>query len=173
VPTNPPRSLFQRFYQTEALSGLLLLVAAILALILANSPWAALYDDLWNIPVRPGLGTYAFSLNLRQWINDGLMAVFFLLVGLEIKRELRAGELASVKSAALPIAAALGGMVVPAITYLAFNLHRDTARGWGIPMATDIAFALGALALIAPRVPTPVKIFWQRSRSSMIWALCS
>jgi NhaA family Na+:H+ antiporter len=99
------------------------------------------------------------TLSLHQWINDGLMAVFFLLVGLEIKRELLAGELASPRKAALPIAAALGGMIVPAVVYLAFNPKGAGAHGWGIPMATDIAFALGALALIAPRAPTSVKVF--------------
>ena len=109
--------------------------------------------------VSIGIGDRALTLTLHQWINDGLMAVFFLLVGLEIKRELVAGELASVKQAALPIAAALGGMVVPAALYWAFNPSGPSATGWGIPMATDIAFALGALALIAPNAPVGIKVF--------------
>jgi NhaA family Na+:H+ antiporter len=153
------RNFFQRFVQTEALSGLILFVCALLAFSIANSPWEPLYHRLWEIPFSIGSGSRAISLSLHQWINDALMAVFFLLVGLEIKRELLAGELTSRKKAALPIAAAIGGMVVPALIYLCFNPRGATAHGWGIPMATDIAFALGALALIAPGAPTSVKVF--------------
>jgi NhaA family Na+:H+ antiporter len=153
------RNIFQRFVQTEALSGLALLVCALLAFGLANSRWEPLYHALWEIPFSIGTDGYSLTLTLHQWINDGLMAVFFLLVGLEIKRELLAGELASPKQAALPIAAAIGGMVVPAAIYLCFNSSGPGMHGWGIPMATDIAFALGALALIAPNAPTGVKVF--------------
>lgn len=153
------QSLFQRFFRTEALGGLVLLIFALIALVWANSPWAPFYNHLWEIPLSIGSGRYSLTLTLHQWINDGLMALFFLLVGLEIKRELLAGELASPRKAALPIAAAIGGMVVPALLYLCFNSTRPGLHGWGIPMATDIAFALGALALIAPHAPTSVRIF--------------
>jgi NhaA family Na+:H+ antiporter len=150
---------FQRFFQTEAVGGLILLVCGCAALVLANSPWAEAYDHLWEMPMAVGVVNHSMSLTLHQWINDGLMAVFFLLVGLEIKRELLAGELASRRQAALPIAGAIGGMLVPAAIYWVFNFTGPGARGWGIPMATDIAFALGALALIAPRCPTGAKVF--------------
>lgn len=153
------QSIFQRFFRTEALSGLVLLTLAICALVWANSRWADVYRAFCETPVSIGVATHTLTLTLHQWINDGFMAVFFLLVGLEIKRELIAGELASRKKAALPIAAALGGMIVPALLYLAFNPLGPRAHGWGIPMATDIAFALGVLALIAPRAPTSLKVF--------------
>jgi NhaA family Na+:H+ antiporter len=152
-------SFFQRFFRTETVGGIILLVFAIAALILANSAWAPLYTAFWEARVSIGMGDRTFTLSLHQWINDGLMAIFFLLVGLEIKRELLAGELASVKQAALPIAAALGGMVVPAALYWSLNPSGASAAGWGIPMATDIAFALGALALIAPHAPLGIKVF--------------
>ena len=152
-------SFFQRFFRTETVGGVVLLAFAIAALILANSALEPLYRALWETRVSIGLGERALALTLHQWINDGFMAIFFLLVGLEIKRELLAGELASVKQAALPIAAALGGMVVPAALYWSFNPSGPSAAGWGIPMATDIAFALGALALIAPHAPVGIKVF--------------
>src|SRR5687767_14055722 len=152
-------SFFQRFFRTETVGGVILLGFAIVALILANSALEPLYRAFWETPVSIGMGDHALNLTLHQWINDGLMAIFFLLVGLEIKRELIAGELASVKQAALPIAAALGGMVVPAGLYWFFNPSGPSAAGWGIPMATDIAFALGALALIAPHAPIGIKVF--------------
>lgn len=153
------RNFFQRFVRTEALSGLILLVGAVVALLFANSPWAPLYTGLWETQLVVGTGDHPLALTLHQWINDGLMALFFLLVGLEIKRELVAGELASPQKAALPIAAALGGIIVPALLYWLFNKSGPGAHGWGIPMATDIAFALGALALIAPNAPVGVKVF--------------
>ncbi len=128
------------------------------ALAIANSPLSEAYNHLWEIPLTLGIGPHELSLSLHDWINDGLMAVFFLLVGLEIKRELLAGELSSARQAALPIACAIGGMVVPALIYLVFNLRGSGAHGWGIPMATDIAFALGALNLIAPRAPIGAKV---------------
>ena len=132
---------------------------AIAALVLANSPLAEVYEQLWQIPLTIGIVDHSLSLTLHQWINDALMAVFFLLVGLEIKRELLVGELASVRKAALPIACAIGGMIVPAGIYWMFNRTGAGARGWAIPMATDIAFALGALALIAPRAPIGARVF--------------
>ena len=152
-------TIFQRFFRTETVGGLVLLLFAIAALALANSPLAGAYEHLWQIPLTVGIIDHSLSLTLHQWINDGLMAVFFLLVGLEIKRELIVGELGSVRKAALPIACAIGGMVVPATVYWMFNMSGPGAGGWGIPMATDIAFALGALALIAPGAPAGARIF--------------
>ena len=122
-------------------------------------PWAEAYQRLWATPIVIGGGGHLFSLSLHQWINDGLMSVFFLLVGLEIKREALAGELASLRQAALPVAGAIGGMAVPAAIYFFTNGGGIEARGWAIPMATDIAFALGVLALVAPRAPSGLKVF--------------
>ena len=152
-------TIFQRFFRTETVGGLVLLFFAIAALILANSPLAGAYERLWQTPLSMGIVDHSLSLTLHQWINDGLMAVFFLLVGLEIKRELIVGELASVRKAALPIVCAIGGMIVPATVYWMFNMSGIGARGWGIPMATDIAFALGVLALIAPGAPVGARVF--------------
>ena len=154
-----PQTTFQRFFRIETVGGSILLLFAVAALALANSPLAKTYEQLWQIPLTIRIVDHSFSLTLHQWINDALMAVFFLLVGLEIKRELLVGELASAKKAALPIACAIGGMIVPAAIYWIFNRTGFGARGWGIPMATDIAFALGALALIAPRAPIGAKVF--------------
>ena len=153
-----PLTIFQRFFRTETLGGLVLLGFGLAALAIANSPLSAAYNHLWEIPLTLGIAPYELSLTLHAWINDGLMAVFFLLVGLEIKRELLAGELSSAHQAALPIACAIGGMVVPAAIYLIFNFRGPGAHGWGIPMATDIAFTLGALNLIAPRAPIGAKV---------------
>ena len=129
------------------------------ALVWANSPWAGSYFHLWHANLTFGFVGGLLSKPLHFWINDGLMALFFLLVGLEIKRETLVGELASFRKAALPIAAALGGMIVPAVLYFLFNHGRPGASGWGIPMATDIAFALGVLALLGDRAPTSLKVF--------------
>ncbi|HWK31829.1 MAG TPA: Na+/H+ antiporter NhaA [Terriglobales bacterium] len=150
---------FQRFFQTEAAGSVLLLLSAFSALIAANSPWAGAYQRLWSIPLTIGIPNQSLSLMLHRWVSDGLMAVFFLHVGLEIKRELVAGELSSPRQAALPIAGAVGGMVLPAAIYLLVNHSGVEARGWGIPMATDIAFALGTLTLIAPTIPVGAKVF--------------
>jgi Na+:H+ antiporter, NhaA family len=152
-------TIFERFFRTETAGGSVLLLFGIAALALANSPLAAPYAGIWRTPLSVGIADCSLSLTLHQWINDGLMAVFFLLVGLEIKRELVVGELASVRKAALPIACAIGGMIVPAAIYWIFNPVGFGARGWGIPIATDIAFALGALALIAPGAPTGARVF--------------
>ena len=146
-------TVFQRFFRTETIGGSILLLFGIAALVMANSPLANAYEQLWQTTLTVGIVDHAMSLTLHQWINDALMAVFFLLVGLEIKREFLVGELVSPKKAALPIACAIGGMIVPAGFYWMLNSTGPGARGWGIPMATDIAFALGALALIAPRAP--------------------
>src|SRR4029078_251313 len=153
-----PLTVFQRFFRTETLGGLVLLGFGLPALVIANSPLSPAYNHLWEIPLPVGIAPRELSLSLHDWINDGLMAAFFLLVRLEIKREFLAGELSSARQAALPIACAIGGMVVPALIYLIFNLRGPGAHGWGIPMATDIAFALGALNLIAPQAPIGAKV---------------
>ncbi len=150
---------FQRFAQIESSGGIILILCTIVALFWANSPWAESYHHLWEAGPDIRWGAYEFRISFHHVINDGLMVVFFFLVGLEIKREVLVGELASVKRAALPIAAALGGMVVPATIYTALNLGGPGAPGWGIPMATDIAFALGVLALLGPRAPLALKVF--------------
>jgi NhaA family Na+:H+ antiporter len=150
---------FVRFARLEAAGGILLLAATAAALIWANSPWAASYDALWHISLSFGFGRFLLAQDLHHWINDGLMCIFFFVVGLEIKREVLSGELSSFKRAALPFAAALGGVVVPAAVYVAFNHGTDDLHGWAVPMATDIAFALGVLALLGNRVPVALKIF--------------
>ncbi len=150
---------FQRFAKTESSGGIVLLVCTVLALGWANSPWAESYRQLWEITFTIGVPGRGLTLSLHHWINDGLMAVFFFLVGLEIKREMLVGELASVRKAALPIAGAIGGMIVPAALYMVFNRGGPGASGWAIPMATDIAFALGVLALLGSRVPASLKVF--------------
>ncbi|CAN0561406.1 unnamed protein product, partial [Laminaria digitata] len=161
-PTTADRVLapFQRFMRFEAAGGVLLILCALVAMIWANSGWADSYTQLFlTSKVTIGFGDWALSKAFILWINDLLMAVFFLLVGLEIKREVLVGELKSPKKAALPIAAALGGMVVPALIYAIVNRGHESMSGWGVPMATDIAFALGVLALVGSRVPISVRIF--------------
>jgi Na+:H+ antiporter, NhaA family len=150
---------FHEFAKLEASGGILLIACTVAALVWANSPWAGSYVHLWHTDLTFGFAGQQLSESLHFWINDGLMALFFLLVGLEIKRETLVGELASFRKAALPIAAALGGMVVPAGLYALFNHGGPGAAGWGIPMATDIAFALGVLALLGERVPISLKVF--------------
>ncbi len=149
----------ERFTALSAASGLVLLAATLAALVWANSPAAGHYHDLWEIRLGVTFGEAAFDKPLHHWINDGLMAVFFFVVGLEIKRELLVGELSSLRQATLPVVAAVGGMVVPALSYAAMNQGLPSAAGWGVPMATDIAFALGVLALLGKRVPPSLKIF--------------
>ncbi len=150
---------FLRFARLQASGGILLLVATGVALVWANSPWESTYHSLLHTPVSVGFGKYTMTQDLHHFINDGLMCIFFFLVGLEIKREFLTGELSSAKRAALPLAAALGGVVVPALIYFALNRHSEALKGWAIPMATDIAFALGVLALLGDRVPITLKIF--------------
>jgi NhaA family Na+:H+ antiporter len=150
---------FQRFADSEAAGGIVLLVCTAIALAWANSPWRDGYDSLLRHALPVGGSHVMLELSVHEWINDGLMAFFFFLVGLEIKREMLIGELASVRRAALPIAGAIGGMVVPAVLYVLLNGAGSGARGWGIPMATDIAFALGVVALLGPRVPLALKVF--------------
>jgi len=150
---------FDSFFALESASGIMLLASALLALVWANSPWAASYFSLWETHFVVGGGPLVIDKSLHHWINDGLMAVFFFVVGLEIKREVLVGELASPRRAALSVAAALGGMIAPALLYVLFNAGGPGAAGWGIPMATDIAFALGVLALLGSRVPLALKVF--------------
>jgi len=150
---------YQEFFFTASFGGLLLLGSTILALVWANSPWAESYEHLWHTEISLHIGSLQLSETLHHWINDGLMAVFFFTVGLEIKRELLTGELSTPRQAMLPIAAAVGGMIVPAAIYAWFNAGTPEVSGWGVPMATDIAFALGILALVGDRVPVPLKIF--------------
>lgn len=149
---------FQQFFQTESAGGILLIITAILALVWANI-WPEIYTGVWEIPWTIGAPHFELTLTLRHWINDGLMTIFFFLVGLEIKREILVGELASVRRATLPLAAAAGGMAAPATIYILFNGGTPSSNGWGIPMATDIAFALGVLALLGSRVPSGIRVF--------------
>ncbi|MCA9524749.1 MAG: Na+/H+ antiporter NhaA [Myxococcales bacterium] len=148
----------EHFLRIEAASGILLLVAAAVALIWANSPWADTYTRLWDTPLGLRLGPWAFERSLAWWVNDGLMAIFFFAVGLEIRREIHHGELSQWRRAALPAAAALGGAIVPAGLYLAIAGAEATRSGWGVPMATDIAFAVGILTLLGKRVPPALRV---------------
>jgi NhaA family Na+:H+ antiporter len=146
-------SPFEDFVHKETSSGILLIICAVLAIAIANSPLFPLYDKILHTKITVGGGPFVLSLSLHHWINDGLMVIFFFVVGLEVKREMLIGELANFKKAVLPISAAIGGMVVPALCYLLFNIGGDGVDGWGIPMATDIAFALGVIAMLGKRVP--------------------
>ena len=150
---------FQEFVDREAGSGLLLIFCTIVALVWANSSFASSYESLWKTYFAVEAGSFSIDKPLILWINDGLMAIFFFVVGLEIKRELLTGELSTRRKAALPLVAALGGAVIPALIYVFLNLGSDAVQGWGIPMATDIAFALGVLALLGSRAPLALKIF--------------
>jgi Na+:H+ antiporter, NhaA family len=150
---------FQRFFETEAASGILLLASAAAAVLWANSPQADAYFRLWGASLTVAVGPAALTKPLLLWINDGLMAVFFFVIGLELKREVLTGELSAPRQAALAVAAAAGGMLVPAGIYALLNSGGAGAAGWGIPMATDIAFVLGVLALLGPRVPLALKVF--------------
>ena len=147
-----------RFLQIEAAGGILVLAAAVIALVWANGPWSESYEELWRTVVSFEAGDRGVGEDLRHWVNDGLMTLFFFVVGLEIKREVVSGQLSAGRAAALPVIAAAGGMVVPALVYLAFNRTGPGADGWGIPMATDIAFAVGVLALLGRRVPPALKV---------------
>ncbi len=150
---------FEWFVRSEVSGSALLLAAAVAAMVWANSPWSASYFEILGTYVGISWAGAAFKLSLHHWINDGLMVVFFFVVGLEIKRELVVGELSSLKKAVLPVAAAVGGMAAPALLFAVFNHGGTAARGWGIPMATDIAFALGVLAIFGSRVPLGLKVF--------------
>ncbi|AXX95767.1 Na+/H+ antiporter NhaA [Arcobacter ellisii] len=149
--------VIEDFISKEALSGIILFIATVAAVIVANSSFGQDYYDLWHMPLGVTLGDRTISMTLTYWINDGLMALFFLMVGLEIKREMVLGELSSVSKASFPIVAAIGGMAIPALIYVAFNT--ENPMGFGIPMATDIAFALGILMLLGAKVNPAVKLF--------------
>lgn len=148
----------ERFLRIEAASGILLLVAAAVALVWANSTWAESYVHLWHTPLGVRVGAFAFERSLEWFVNDALMVIFFFVVGLEIRREVHAGELSEWRRASLPAAAALGGMLVPAGLYLVFASDPATRSGWGVPMATDIAFAVGILTLLGKRVPAALRV---------------
>lgn len=150
----------QQFFKLESAGGILLLFSALVAMLFANSPLNGTYNDFLNLPVSIKIGAFSIDKTLIHWINDGFMAVFFVLVGLEVKRELLEGSLSSYQQAIFPAIAAVGGMIVPALVYLSIA-HQDPslADGWAIPMATDIAFALGVMALLSKQVPLPLKIF--------------
>jgi NhaA family Na+:H+ antiporter len=150
---------FQEFAARETSGGVLLLLCTVAALAWVNSPWGMSYEAFWHTRIVLGIADRLFDHNIHFWVNDGLMAIFFFVVGLEIKRELLVGELASVKQAALPILGALGGVLVPALIYTALNFGGKGVRGWGIPMATDIAFVIGVMALLGDRVPLGLKVF--------------
>jgi NhaA family Na+:H+ antiporter len=148
----------ERFLSIEAASGILLLVAAAVALVWANSPWSESYAQLWHTPLGIRIGTFTFDRSLEWCVNDGLMVIFFFVVGMEIRRELHHGELSELRRAALPAAAALGGMLAPAALYLVVAGAPSTRSGWGVPMATDIAFAVGILTLLGKRVPAALRV---------------
>lgn len=157
---NSQESFLSNFLRLESAGGIILIFAALLAIILANSPLQSYYDLLINTPVEVRVGVLEIAKPLLLWINDGLMVVFFFMIGLELKREFIEGELSDKKNIILPGIAALGGMVVPALIYIYFNADDDTAlKGWAIPTATDIAFALGVLSLLGSKVPTSLKVF--------------
>ncbi|MDZ7742509.1 MAG: Na+/H+ antiporter NhaA [Bacteroidota bacterium] len=150
---------FLKFFRMESSSGILLLICTVFALIMANSQWASAYFSFWETHIRIGVGSFMLDKSLHHWINDGLMAIFFFFVGLEIKREIMVGELSKLRLAALPIGAAIGGMLAPALIFIAFTAGTPGQDGWGIPMATDIAFAIGILSLHGRRAALPLKIF--------------
>lgn len=152
-------SPIKKFIQNEISGSIVLFTCAIIAMVLANSPLSSHYESFWHQKVSLGFGKYILSQDLHHWVNDGLMSVFFFVIGLEIKREVIGGELSSIRKAALPFAAGLGGMLIPALLFFLLNQGTDGQNGWGIPMATDIAFALGLLALLGKNVPLSLKIF--------------
>lgn len=152
-------ALSDTFLRDEYIGSTLILGAAILSIIIVNSPLNAAYSNFWQQTLTIGIGSWSVAMDLRHWVNEGLMAFFFLTVGLEIKREFVKGELGSAKTAILPIGAAVGGMIFPALIYLIFNAQTEASNGWGIPIATDIAFAVAVLMLLGKRVPLALKIF--------------
>lgn len=159
VMTLEARNFFNQFLHNESIGGVLLLICAIISLVCANVPSLGFLHELWHKEAGITIGDFSLVMKIEHWINDGLMAIFFFVVGLEIKREMLVGELSSFRHAALPIFAAVGGMIVPALIYSLFNNGTPSANGWGIPMATDIAFALGILSLLGKRVPVGLKVF--------------
>ncbi|CRN08602.1 Na(+)/H(+) antiporter NhaA [Pseudomonas sp. URMO17WK12:I11] len=162
----------ERFLHIEAVSGVVLLIAAIAALIWANSPAAASYDALWHTPITLGIGSLVYSQSLHFWINDGLMTIFFLVVGMEIRREIHEGALSSLRQASLPMVAAMGGVAVPAMVYLGFGHAPSEQQGWAVPTATDIAFAVGVLALLGKSIRRIFASFCWPWRSSTTSSPC-
>ncbi|MEO7558132.1 MAG: Na+/H+ antiporter NhaA [Gammaproteobacteria bacterium] len=150
---------FEEFIKNQTTAGIILMVCLVIALLIANSPLAGIYQHIVHMPIALTVGDFALEKSLHHWVNEGLMALFFFVVGLEIKRAILVGELSSFRKAALPIVAALGGMIVPALLYYGMNPEGSAARGWGIPMATDIAFAVGALVLLGSRIPRSLVMF--------------
>ena len=148
----------ERYLHVEAVSGVVLIVAGLAALLFANSPIAATYHAFWHAPITLAVGAFSTTLSPHFLVNEGLMTIFFLVAGLEIRRELHEGTLCSLRTAALPLAGALGGVLAPAAIYLAFNLDVGQRQGWAVPIATDIAFALGALALLGRSIPSAVRV---------------
>ena len=159
----PPKTrltiLYTQFLASEPASGIVLLLCTVASIVLANTRFGQAYLDLWELPIGVEAGGLALRYSVRAWINNGLMAIFFLLMGLEIERELTIGKLSNLKSATLPIFSAVGGMVTPMLLHFLLNRGTATQRGVGIPMSTDIAFALGALALVGRQVPASLKVF--------------
>ena len=154
------RSVIRNFVRLESSSGILLLIAGLIALVLSNSSFAGIFDHILHLKLYFGTNLPLFYKSIQHWINDGLMVIFFFVVGLELKREFLEGELSMPSQAILPVIAAVGGMVVPAIFYLLFNFNNpETFQGWAIPSATDIAFSLGVLSLLGKKVPISLKIF--------------
>jgi NhaA family Na+:H+ antiporter len=153
------KNLFKEFFESEKAGGLVLVVCTIISIIIANSQWGHTYTQFWHRDLDLSIGSINLNYPVEYWINDGLMSIFFLLVGLEIERELYIGELKEMKVASLPIAAAMGGMLIPAAIHFFFNAGTPEQSGYGIPMATDIAFALGMLAILGNRVPFSLKVF--------------
>lgn len=161
LPREPIQRLvgpFERFLHVESAGGVVLLIAAVVALVLANSPGSEAFLGFWKMRVAFAIGGFEMDHSLKHWINDGLMGIFFFVIGLEVKRELVLGELRDLRRAVLPLVAAVGGMVVPAGIYLALQAGEPSARGWGIPMATDIAFVVGILALLGSRIPMGLRV---------------
>lgn len=151
--------IFDEFFESEQSSGILLVICAVISIAITNSKFGKIYLDFWHSKIGFELGGIALKYSIEHWINDGLMAIFFLLIGLEIERELYIGELSDFKNALLPVVAAIGGMAMPAMIHFLFNAGTETQKGFGIPMATDIAFALGVLAMLGNKVPISLKIF--------------
>ena len=161
LPDRPIQRLqrpFSQFLHVESASGVVLLICTAVALIAANSPYAAAYDHFWHQELRVAIGNFELSYPLSHWINDGLMVVFFFVIGLEIKRELVIGELSDPKKVVLPVAAALGGVIAPVAIYLGFEYGQAGQRGWAVPMATDIAFVVGCMSLLGNRIPHGLKV---------------
>jgi NhaA family Na+:H+ antiporter len=159
LPVLKLTAAFKQFYENKSSVGILLIICTAVSLIIANSPLKQMYHHILEADLSVKIWKIDLPFSLEMWVNDGLMAIFFFLVGLEIKRELIVGELSSFRKASLPISAAIGGMLVPAVIYSIFNFGTDTASGWGIPMATDIAFAIGILSLVGNKVPVSLKVF--------------